>query len=68
MSPGKLRVQVQAARGGYARALVIPTDGSTDPAKVYLKYAGGRWRGIAGPGTAFGRSELTRLGIPRSVQ
>jgi hypothetical protein len=64
----KLQVRVEALSGGYARARVTTTDGSTDPAKVYLKKGGGAWKVIAGPGTSFTGSELQRLGVPRSVR
>jgi hypothetical protein len=64
----RLRVRVEALSGGYARTRVATTDGSTDPAKVYLKKVGSAWKVIAGPGTSFSSRELTRLGVPRAVR
>jgi hypothetical protein len=60
-------VQVEQVDGDYARARVVPSDNSTDPAWVFLKRQGGAWTGLT-IGTAFLPEDYQELGIPKSVQ
>jgi hypothetical protein len=60
-------VQVEQVAGDYARARVSPTDGSTDPAWVYLKREGGAWQVLL-LGTAFTPEDYQQFGIPESLQ
>ena len=60
-------VQVEQVDGDYARARVVPSDGSTDPAWVFLKRENGAWAGLT-IGTAFLPEDYQELGLPRSLQ
>jgi hypothetical protein len=60
-------VEVEQVDGDYARAKVMPTDGTvTDPAWVFLKRQSGVWTGLT-IGTAFRDEDYQELGIPRSL-
>jgi hypothetical protein len=60
-------VVVDQVDGDYARTRVTPTDGSTDPAWVFLKRQNGAWTGLT-IGTAFLPEDYQQLGIPDSLQ
>ncbi|HEX5692462.1 MAG TPA: hypothetical protein VFX76_20750 [Roseiflexaceae bacterium] len=60
-------VQVEQVDGDYARTRVVPSDGSTDPAWVFLKRENGAWTGLT-IGTAFLPEDYQQLGIPKSLQ
>jgi hypothetical protein len=60
-------VEVDQIDGDYARTHVTPTDGSTDPAWVFLKRQNGAWTGLT-IGTAFLPEDYQQLGIPDSLQ
>lgn len=60
--------EVEEVAGDYARALVTPVaEGSTDPARVFLRREGGRWQGLV-YGTAIGPEEYEELGIPSTLR
>lgn len=56
-----------AVADGWARVRIIPEEGVTDPATVYLRQEGGVWR-VVGIGTAFAPDELNELGVPEGVR
>ncbi len=59
--------EVEEVSGDYARALVTPkVKGSTDPAWVFLRREGGKWRGLI-YGTAVGPEDYEELGVPASL-
>jgi hypothetical protein len=60
-------VQVEQVDGDYARARVVPSDNSTDPAWVFLKRQNGAWTGLT-IGTAFLPEDYQQFGIPKSLQ
>jgi hypothetical protein len=60
-------VQVEKVDGDYARTRVLPADGSTDPAWVFLKRQDGTWTALT-IGTAFLPEDYQQLGIPASLQ
>lgn len=62
-----VKVTVEKVDGDYARVLVTPRDGQTDPALVFLKREKGVWRGLT-MGTGFDPEDLTKLHIPKSLR
>lgn len=60
-------VEIDAVADGYARARVIPSGPVADPATVFLRREGGRWRGLV-IGTGFAPEELDSLRIPAGVR
>jgi hypothetical protein len=60
-------VQIEASNGDWVRAMVVPARAETDPAYLYLRKAGGQWRGVL-IGTGFTPEDYDELRIPRSIR
>jgi hypothetical protein len=62
-----MKIEVEKVEGDYARVLVTPKDGQTDPALVFLKREKGVWRGLT-IGTGFDPDDLAKLHIPAGLR
>ncbi len=62
-----VKFEVELVRGGFARLRAVPPQGVADPAWVFLRKQAGKWKGVAGPGTAFESADLEKAGIPREL-
>jgi hypothetical protein len=62
-----VKIEVEKVEGDYARVLVTPKDGQTDPALVFLKREKGAWRGLT-IGTGFDPEDLAKLHIPAGLR
>lgn len=62
-----VKITVEKVEGDYARVLVTPRDGQTDPALVFLQRKGGVWHGLT-IGTGFDPDDLAKLHIPKSLR
>lgn len=65
--PADLKITVEKVVSDYARVLVTPKDGQTDPATVFLKREHGAWKGLT-LGTGWDPADLDKLHIPKSLQ
>ena len=63
-----LPARIQIVGNARRVARVEATAPGTDPATLYLRPQGGRWRVIAGPGTGWSPAELNRLDIPKALR
>jgi hypothetical protein len=61
------KVKVEAVAKGFARVLVTPADGQTDPAIMFLQKKDGTWRGLT-IGTGFAPDDLDELKIPEAIR
>lgn len=64
---GKFAIRLDKVDDEFARARVVPSDGSTQPEYVFLKRQDHAWT-VLTSGTTFDANAYQQFGIPGSVQ